>query len=137
MAVAPEFREFNFFAQALQTLQVITETDPKFHSGAEGMPKWPQAEPLGSPSRRKGTDQHPKGAKDRPEVSQEKQDKVQRDSKERNKSQNYMYLNTIYARSRYTAMQRPATNKSSVDLDFDLDFYSKKRAGERQQPWKG
>ena len=129
-AAGAEFREVSFEAQPSQMLQTMTEMDvhfpPQVIPSSTWEPKVPQRDPpasqgsrmgakvtprtaLGSPRCPQGTHQHCKGAKGRSKSPQGEQKDFQRHPKETNKSQNYIHLNKIYANSRSTAIQRPAS----------------------------
>ena len=57
----------------------------------------------------------PKGPKKSPKSAQGKKKGAEGHPKEANKSQNYIHTNNIYANSRSTAIQRPASNISNID----------------------
>ena len=61
----------------------------------QGVPKWSNG--------------CPKGPKKSPKSAQGKKKGVEGHPKEANKSQNYIHINEIYANSRSTAIQRPAS----------------------------
>ena len=94
-------------------------------SGIQREPKGSQSDPKESPLGAQGAPTGPTGipreAKGGPKWSQGNQNESQRRPKESNKSQNYIHINKIYANSRSTAIQRPASNKYTGSPGLDIE----------------
>ena len=119
---APEFREVSFYAQASQTLSILTETDvhfrpqvipsspwePKVSKWSHGVPR----EPKGSQSDAKesplGARDVPKGPKRGPKDGPRKAKWVPKPFKGDQPITN-IHIQRIHANSRSTAIQRPTS----------------------------
>ena len=60
----------------------------------------------------------PKGPKRNPRSPQGEKREIRRHAKETNESENFIHIIEIYANSRYTAVQRPASKYESMQMTF-------------------
>ena len=73
-------------------------------------PRQPKATPMATQGSSKWSKGCPKGPKGTPKAAQGKKKEVERHPKENSKSQTYIHIHKVYANSRCTAIQRPASN---------------------------
>ena len=110
-----EVIEVTFYAQAADLRAESSELDVQFCQKLLNVPRQTKATSMASQGVPEWSKGCPKALKRSPKSAQGEKKRVEGHPKEANKAQNYIHINKIYANSRSTAIQRPAST-AAIDI---------------------